>query len=530
MSLSVEPAAGNIGACEPSREQRLRRAIKAPGPIETVVESVRAILAAELDARLAAVAAEDDGGYEDDMIVMLSLAEHLRAEHARLVSALQAAIVPPWPVRPAYAGDLPEWQRLRLIEALGLLRRRGGRRLHVLGYTLGGYEFWRRLPRLDGAAVTTCGEKVKVDGEQVRVVRLPEWVRQREAREKRTRKRQQTASNRCSEHERAKQCVALPAQPMAERSGDRQAGGTGVRGASSAQHEGAETGAGERVDQSPAASSDASSELRPLMFATADTDACEPEYEVSDEVEVTLPVRLLAHRDEIGDHGLYVLHLLHRNRRASDEDTEGRAQELRDGWRPLSTKILERILGTVRVDGQPRQRTGILLGSRKEPGLLERLGLIERRSGYLAGVTCQRYRLRDRDRTGPTERVMLSMRRRAVQSMGPDVPPWLVESYSKLVLDYHGALYELCRRAGAPETPYADQVSASIAALPAPPVVMTKSGKRAARQPADPRARWQAELAALRAWEVTARGVPQGRGRDGHVAGLPQLVSLTSRA
>ena len=350
MSLSAEPAAGNIGACEPSRAQRLRRAIKAPGPIETVVESVRAILAAELDARLAAVAAEDDGGYEDDMIVTSSPAEHLRAEHARLVSALQAAIVPPWPVRPAYAGDLPEWQRLRLIEALGLLRRRGGRRLHVLGYTLGGYEFWRRLPRLDGAAVTTCGEKVKVDGEQVRVVRLPEWVRQREAREKRTRKRQQTASNRCSEHERAKQCVALPAQPMAERSGDRQAGGTGVRGASSAQHEGAETGAGERVDQSPAASSDASSELRPLMFATADTDACEPEYEVSDEVEVTLPVRLLAHRDEIGDHGLYVLHLLHRNRRASDEDTEGRAQELRDGWRPLSTKILERILGTVRVD------------------------------------------------------------------------------------------------------------------------------------------------------------------------------------
>ena len=206
-------------------------------------------------------------------------------------------------------------------------------------------------------------------------------------------------------------------------------------------------------------------------------------------VTVDLPVSLLARRDELGDRALYVAHLLFRTRRVADEDS-------RDGWRPLAQDLLRFALGESRVDGKRVVWAQHLMGSRKAPGLLERLGIIERRSGSATGHA-QRYRLCEpyADRSQRTERVTLVMRARvdaehAPAHRGPPVHPWLTRSYAELRLDYFAALADLCVAAGVERTASVGTLTAAIAALPKP-----KRGK-------DPRPGWQAEARALQDWSV----------------------------
>lgn len=121
-------------------------------------------------------------------------------------------------------------------------------------------------------------------------------------------------------------------------------------------------------------------------------------------LEADLPVSLLAHRAEIGDQGCYLLHLLYR---PNNKPLKTKHIKAEDGWRPLQSSELNPYLGQVRVNGKQTRRLSLLLGTRENPGLLERLGLVERDRLYSAGHFCMHWRLTYRDRTGATERVRL---------------------------------------------------------------------------------------------------------------------------
>ena len=440
---------------------------------------------------LAPVGGVDHG---DDLIG--AVVEPTDAARDDLLRALHAAVCLPWPTRTEAAELLPRWRRLRLLEVLGALVEDERRELHEHSFRLASADrhgrsyYWRDLPRV-GTDRVVCvygrPEHVRLAGELrlVRVARLPDWMIKIE-RDLRRRQRvaeyaQRKAAARVTRHERGTQTLSNGAP-----SGD------------------AGTPAGETATPTlggPTPGALSATPVAPLSVGlSSPLMSCDSSGEVDTErsmpptVDADLPVSLLARRDELGDRGLYVCHLLWRTRRVADEDSAA----AREGWRPLAEDLLRFALGESTVDGKRVVWRQHLMGSRNSPGLLERLGIIERRSGYMAGAGhAQRYRLRMpySDRSQRTERVTLIMRARvsaehAPARRGPPVHPWLEQSYGELRLDYFAALADLCVAAGVERTASVGTLTAAIAALPKP-----KRGK-------DPRPGWQAEARALQDWSV----------------------------
>lgn len=170
-------------------------------------------------------------------------------------------------------------------------------------------------------------------------------------------------------------------------------------------------------------------------------------------VETSLPESLLALRDVIGDHGLWVLDLLHRPSTKDKRRRQDRA-EAAAGWRPLRATNLRAWLGKVSKGPEKgRHRADVLMGSRTAPGLLERLGLIERLADYSSGSNSQRFRLTPGVATGELKEVTLKLRKSAknlpaiARPVGPPVPASIVADYRKLQLA-PAALNDLCSAAG----------------------------------------------------------------------------------
>lgn len=187
-------------------------------------------------------------------------------------------------------------------------------------------------------------------------------------------------------------------------------------------------------------------------------------------VETMLPESLLKYRDEIGDCGLWFLSLL-RTPLDPDKLRDRRAKvEAKAGWHRVKTTKLRLVLGKVSSGPQKgAQRADLLIGTREAPGLLERLGLIERLSDYSSGFRSQGYRLVPKVATGKLVDVTLVLRKRvknlpAVKRVvGPAVGASLVADYARLRLDVPTkVLPDLCAAAGVDFSTDLDAISAAL--------------------------------------------------------------------
>ena len=441
----------------------------------------------------------------------ISTVESLRGQVLTLRLRLESAVVCPWQVRPAHRETkLRAWQRLRVLEAVAGLRTCGrcagyGRehspncqaeQLRTLSMQLGDLEFWLDQPRRHSRDAVGAHWPAKM--------KPALWKRWRE----------------------------------------RLAVGVGfISGGPLAQA---------TEEPQPPPTPDESGCL-PLGVAqsaptnepnTSDSDA------ICDSHRTSLPVALLDRRAELGDGALYILSLL---ALPKHKDIDA------DGWRPLKYAYLEQTLGVSRVKA-PGQTTGkgkltarvaVLLGAPERPnrpecpnrparpGLLESLGLIERRAGYLAGKDgwSQRYRLADQSlRSGPRETIELVLRERKGASLptrerceGPAVHPHLSACHPRLRLGYFEALADLCARAGIEYTGDPAAISTAIGELPPREPARTKAGKIAKEQPPDPRVGWQAELAALDAWALPDSAKRHQLRRDANVTRLHSPLTTLKR-
>ncbi len=187
-------------------------------------------------------------------------------------------------------------------------------------------------------------------------------------------------------------------------------------------------------------------------------------------IETMLPESLLKYRDEIGDHGLWFLNLL-RTPLDPDKIRDRRAKvEAKAGWHRVKTTKLRLVLGKVTSGPQKRaQRADLLLGTREAPGLLERLGLIERLSDYSSGYKPQGYRLVPKVATGKLVDVTLVLRKRAKnlpavkRVVGPPVPLSITGDYARLHLDVPKVLPDLCAAAGVDFSTDLDVIAAAVA-------------------------------------------------------------------
>lgn len=412
----------------------------------------------------------------------LSLVDSATWEVRDLRRQLEAALVCPWPVRPAHRSTkLSRWQRLRVLRVLGGLRSCGAcsgygskhssrcqvAQLRTLSMQIGGLDFWLDQPRRVGDAV---------DARWPEVLKPALWKRLRALRaEVRS---VADMSRGPAAHAAAKRSAADATAPL----------GTDPRPAADARPAGAV----------PVAHS------APTHVGNTSADRLAARASIT----VGLPIELIDRRAELGDHALYVLSLVALpHHRDIDEH----------GWRPLEHERLQRTLGAHRVDGKIVHRVSEVLGAPERPGrpgrpgLLERLGLIERRPGYLASKTKgypQHYRLADQSlRAAARDGVELVLRERGnlperERREGRPVHSHLSSSHAHLVLDYQAALADLCVRAGVEISSDPAVISAAIGALDPPKPVQTKSGKLAAKQPDDPRRGWQAELVGLEHWAL----------------------------
>lgn len=187
-------------------------------------------------------------------------------------------------------------------------------------------------------------------------------------------------------------------------------------------------------------------------------------------IETMLPESLLKYRDEIGDHGLWFLNLL-RTPLDPDKLRDRRAKaEAKQGWHRVSTKKLRLVLGKVSSGPLKRtQRADLLLGTREAPGLLERLGLVERLSDYSSGYKSQGYRLVRGMAKGKLVDVTLVLRKRTKnlpatkRVVGPPVPTSIKADYARLRLDVPAmVLPDLCAAAGIEFSSDLDAISAAL--------------------------------------------------------------------
>jgi len=401
---------------------------------------------------------------------------------AEKVAARAACVVPTWAVDPEQSAKLPRWAELRAMEFDGRLNDEARKELHKLSIALGGVGYWSSLPAAGrdahGNRLVECvvGKWTEVDGKPagVRLARVPSVVA-RQIRNQGVTSMWGKTSETTARSDGGE--VRSDATPQGELTGRR-----------------AGRERGRQVSGRVAAETLTAVCLPPHASDTEDDDV-----EVPASLECSLPAYLAARQAELGDHALFIAHLLYRTRGARDILAESSKPLSEQGWRPLSMALLQRQLGQQRIEGKQVWRTAHLMGSRTAPGLLERLGIIERRAGYAEGYA-QRYRLACQDRTLPTAPVTLAIRKIGKLVSGPAVPEGLRSDYLQLALDYHGALYDLCRQAGIPESCDAAAIGQAIKDLPAPAVVLTKAGEPAKKQPKDPRASWQGDLERICEW------------------------------
>lgn len=443
----------------------------------------------------------------------INVGESLRWQVEDLRRRLEHAVACPWPVRPAHRAEkLPRWQRLRILRALGEAGiTAGGLRtcpacagyvfehtsrcqvaqLRMLSMQLGDLDYWLDLPR------ARAGEAV--DARWPEVLKPALWKRWRALRAE------------------ARGVTDMSRGPAAHAAAERSAAYASTPTGTTASLPGADACPGGAV---PVA--------RSAPTHVGNTPA------VRDSITVGLPVELIDRRAELGDHALYVLCLLALPHHPNIDE---------HGWRPLEYERLKRTLGAHRVDGKIVHRVAEVLGAPERPGrpgrpgLLERLGLIERRSGYFASETSgysQHYRLADQSlRAAAREGVELVLRERGnlperERREGPAVHPWLLSSHADLALGYFDALANLCVRAGVEISSDPAVISAAIGAMDPPTPVRTKAGKLAAKQPADPRRGWQAELVGLGHWALPDAATRHELHRDANVNRLWSPLSTGS--
>lgn len=464
----------------------------------------------------------DVSGVDPDEVTIdgFNVVESLRGQLDGLRRRLEHAVTCPWPVRPAHrTTKLPRWQRLRVLQALGLAGVPAGglrtcwycagygsrhdaacqvEQLRVLSYQLGDLDYWLDLPRL------RAGDPI--DARWPDALKPALWKRWRALRAEAS--GVTDMSRGPAAHAAAQRSAAATSTPL----GRPDAGTYGP--APQAEADALQPGAAAVAHSAPT--------------HVGNTPA------VRDSITVGLPVELIDRRAELGDHALYLLSLLALPYHQDIDE---------DGWRPLEYERLKRTLGAHRVDGKIVHRVSEVLGAPERPnrpgrpGLLERLGLVERRPGYWASEINgypQHYRLVDqRLRTTAREGVELVLRERGnlperQRREGPAVHPWLLSSHADLVLGYFDALTDLCARAGVEISNDRAAISAAIGALPPPAPVRTKSNKLAAKQPDDPRRGWQAELVGLGHWALPDDAARHELHRDATVGRLWSPLSTGS--
>ena len=484
-------------------------------PIERIIERVLELLAEEHSGLGAS-----EHEYTDDLL-SAPPAVSVSVDLASLRRRLSEATTCPWPVRQGHAREkLPRWQRLRLLDALGCLRRcwcreggeqrrctlsdkrhRGcGRRgiygpdacqmgqlLH-LSQEIGGLAFYAQFrPSLseDGKPVEPP-EWPNGSSPHARKMTAALWALFRD----RTHGQNDDLQGRVRSMKRGRaERSPMPLIPMAA--------AACAQGASDPTVGPAECG-----DHAPPYPLYPTGTWAAAPYHAADTTSQNEDLDVRPHtVTARLAVSLVARRAELTDHGLYVCHLLTRPDLTKARNARER-QEQADGWRALTMALLRRDLGQVRVNGEKVERAAFLLGTRESPGLLEREGIIERRSDYSAGGKggySQRYRLAPALTTEPTAEVDLVLRQRTTslprpaKPSGPPVHPWLVSSYRELTLDSAGAVRSLCRLWDLPPVSTVGELLALLDEKPGAPQVCKE--RRAKVRTLE---QWEAESAARR--------------------------------
>lgn len=496
----------NTDECEPTEvpasdadAQRWREretAITSEGPIDAVLTRLVELLESELEIEAAALAqreASADGEVEDDGFLGLSPVASARSAHLDLVRRLHACVVAPWKVRPAHAAKLLRWQRLRILDELGGLtgcwvgkpprrcsladkRHRGCRdrknlsanacrrgELLILTQDIGGmhyYESFRPVAGPDGSLVAPP-EWPSGHSPVARAMVSALWERYRSRRD-----------TKCGDHERGRS----PKDPPAHR-----VRSTGAESGTAVERSGRALGEDSRM---------ASWDCVPFH----DRHTCTRDASVKARVSPALA----SLRGELNDQAVYLCSLLGQ-RSTAKPDTKQARNEQAEGWRPITRAVIDRELGKFRRGGKIVRHSDELLGSRTSPGLLERLGVIERLSDYSAKGPAgysQRYRLTDTYRPRKGEalvEVEVVLRKRAKTlppkrvRAGAPVHPWLVECYPGLALDKDTALRELCASLGVPESTDLAVVLAGIDAMTGPTVRLTSKGQPYKKQDKDPR-------------------------------------------
>ena len=492
-----EPTEAPASEAEAQRWREREAVITSDGPIADVLSRLVVLLetelAAECEAHVKEQAAAECEAEVDDFLGFSVLASAKRA-HLDLVRRLRACVVAPWKVRPSHAAKLLRWQRLRLLEEMGGLSgcwkgkehracttsdkmhrgcrdrknlspnacRRG--ELLILSQDIGGLAYYEGFHPISVDAEGTLAappEWPTGNNPTARAMVKELWKRYRARR-----------SQSSGTHERGRspkdppasdvRSTEAPSGPAIERS-DEWYGGEDSRHAS---------------------------------WGFAPFHECQNSAR-SASVKVRVPAAVDSLRTDIGDQGVYVCGLLCTPR---DKPTcERERSEHAGGWRPLTWSLVNKDLGKAWRDGKAVRHADVLLGSRTSPGLLERLGIIERRSDYSARGEAgysQRYRLTDAYRPHKGEalvEVEVVLRKRAKTlppkrvRVGPPVHPWLASGSVLLALDKEAALRELCASLGLPESTDLVMVLAGIDARTGPTVRLTSKGEPYKKQDKDPR-------------------------------------------